>query len=345
MDHSLCKTVLRSAARVFGMWVAILFFSELFVFAEIPLGARFDLSVFVFAPLVALAGAVCLEFLSPKIQVRCAAMEKRIIVFRVMVAVGVLSLVVAAVPPIVERSSRSSDAEASYGSFVPFYSSDVEPSRVERTLAEFERARRSLAEHWRVPESSPRVSIYLFRDRAEYAATSALDWSTGYARCLVNEVIVGVPLEEATNFLEEMPPTRTPVHEMVHAMWCQILGRSGFESIPRWFHEGMAQRYETRGIRQFFERAVRRWLVWSGRAEMLPQQRFCEFNPGDDIAEIGSFYLIAAELIASLEARYGIHSLNAIVDDVGKGSSFNQSLRGRASGTCASLYSEWVENV
>ena len=56
---------------------------------------------------------------------------------------------------------------------------------------------------------------------------------------------------------------------MVHATWCQSLGRSSFESIPRWFHEGMAQWYENQGWRQFPDRAMNRGAVWMDRGNLL----------------------------------------------------------------------------
>ena len=82
-------------------------------------------------------------------------------------------------------------------------------------------------------------------------ATSGFEWSGGYTSCQEEGVTVGVPLENASNVLEELPASRTPLHEMVHATWCQSLTRDLFRSIPRWFHEGMAQWYENEGRRQF----------------------------------------------------------------------------------------------
>ena len=74
-------------------------------------------------------------------------------------------------PRMADHLTRSVDAEASLRSFEPIYPLDVDPGRVERTLAEFERARRQLAGEWLVPESSPRITLHLFRDIHEIQGT------------------------------------------------------------------------------------------------------------------------------------------------------------------------------
>ena len=152
-------------------------------------------------------------------------------------------------------------------------------------------------------------------------------------------------LEEASNVFEELPASRIPLHEMVHATWCQKLGQGSYRAIPKWFHEGMAQWYDSTSFRQFLDRALNRWVVWLSRESRMSVERFCGYTSGGSRAEIGLLYGTSWEFIRSLEKDYGIERLNAVIGDVGAGKDFDDSLRDRIGGTCAELYKEWSQSM
>lgn len=332
------------------LWGLTTFVAELVIVEAVSLGPRFGTMTMIVAPLVALPVATRLSLITPRRASRSDEWMKRhpckaalILTVAILLIVGV-----AISPRIIEHRSRGGDAEAALQSFVPIYEAGVVPGRVERTLAEFERARSHLADKWQVPDASPPISLYLFRDIREYKAymaSSGREWSGGYATCLDDGATIGVPLEDASNVFDESPASHTPLHEMVHATWCQSLGQSSYRSIPRWFHEGMAQWYENQGWRRFPERAMNRWTVWMDRGNLLSATEFCGYTSGGSRAEIKLLYGTSWEFIRSLESGHGIQSLNAVVEDVGAGKSFGDSLRDRLGGSCTDLYAIWIQRL
>ena len=333
------------------LWGLTTFVVELVIVEAVSLGPRFETMTMVVAPLVALPVATWLSLMKPVRETRSEDVMKRdprktALIYAALIAASLLMMTGAIVPRVLEQRSRSSDAEAALQSFVPIHGAGVDPAKVERTLAEFERARRHLADKWQVPDTSPPIPLYLFRDIREYKAymaTFGREWSGGHANCLDDGVTIGVPLEDASNVFEESPASRTPLHEMVHATWCQSLGSSSFSSIPRWFHEGMAQWHAHEGWHQFPERAMNRWAVWLSRGTQLSATKFCSYTSGGSRTDIRLLYSTSWEFVRSLEAGYGTQSLNAVVDDVGAGKSFGDSLRDRFGGSCTDLYATWAQ--
>ena len=337
---------LRVLGRVFEVlffWAIILALLEVIVIATVSLGPRFGPMIMIVAPLSALPVAISITLIKHARASRAQKAKHRFSRKTVaLLLVLTLALVAAGMSPtIMDQLTRSGDAEAALQEFEPIYASDVEPGRVERTLAEFERARRQLVDEWPVPESSSRITLHLFRDIHEYTARTGLDWYGGHTSCSEQRVTIGVPLEEAPSLLDEVPASRTPMHEMVHATWCQSLGPSAFRSIPRWLHEGMARRYENEGFRQLPQRVLNRAAVWLQRDDLLSPARFCGYTSGGRRAEVKLLYGTAWEFIRSLEAAHGVGPLKSLLDDVRESRDFEQSLRDRFGGTCEELYSEW----
>ena len=342
--------MLWTAIGLLFLWALVTALVQVAIVETVSLGPRFGMMTTVVAPLVALPIAIGLNLMKSGNPRQSGDARKRLSRKTILLLAGSMLLMVgiAMSPAIIERLSRPGDAEAALQSFIPIYGSDVDPAKVERTLAEFERARRHLADQWLVPASSPTISLYLFRDSTEYKeymAKTGLDWSGGYALCLEDAVTIGVPLEETSNVFEELPPSRTTVHEMVHGTWCQSLGQGFYRSLPRWFHEGMAQRYENEGLRRFLHSALNRWMVWMERGNLLSATEFCGYTSGGSRAEIKLLYGTSWQLIRSLESGYGIQSLNAVVEDVGAGKGFTDSLRDRFGGSCSELYTTWSQSL
>ncbi len=240
--------------------------------------------------------------------------------------------------------SRSKDADVALQSFNLKHVAEAGNGALESTLVEYERARRQLAKRWAVSNPSPPIDLYLFKDLEEYREFSGDDWSGGAASCQENNAAVFAPLEKAWSMFQSDFTSLTPRHEMLHAIWCQILGRESFYSIPLWFHEGMAGHFANEET-ALFNRGLNRWWVWISRGSLLRTAEFCVYEPRDNHTEIGLFYGASYEFIRSLEAKHGIENLDAVIDDIRDGKTFDDSLRDRLGGTCNELYAEWRESL
>ena len=334
--------------------VAVL--TGLVIASTVSLGPRFGVTVTVVALLIALSlvivlvGALLLQVVRNRARrnARWSTRRERRAALVFLALFFVVALPIAgfnAIAGFIDDRTRPQYAEAALESFVVKYEPPVDQARLERTLAEFERIRIDFADQWTVPDASPRIRLYLFRDEDHYRAHTAgkrlIEWSAGYASCTVDGVVIYVPLEKAD---DRSPISTTPAHEMVHAIWCQKLESELFWSIPRWFHEGMAERYENERGWQYWRKAINRWEVWLNRKNLLPATQFCTYQPEGSLAEIGLFYMTSLEFIRSLESRHGIRNLNAILEDVGGGKAFEDSLSDRIGGTCDELYREWTQS-
>ena len=240
------------------------------------------------------------------------------------------------------QSRTVADAEAALANFQVRYERGVDPSRLNQTLAEFERARRSLERTWPNPPDSAPITLRLFGSIEEYHAITGRHYTAGVAFCPPTGAVVWVPLEQAIELPGEDDHTRTPLHETVHAMMCQYLGEEGFYSIPRWFHEGMAELYENEARHLRPERVDNRLYVWFHGDKLMASESFCTEPFMRPESEIGLFYMTVLEFARSLETEHGRNSLLGVVDDVQDGISFEESLQNRFGATCVELYSDWL---
>ena len=219
------------------LWGLITVVLELVIVEAVSLGPRFGTMTTVVAPLVALPIATRIALSKRRPASRPDDWMKRhprkaTLMFIAIITASLVTLGVAMSPRIIERYSRGTDAESALQSFVPIYEATLDPAKVERTLAEFERARSHLADKWQVPDTTPPISLYLFRDIREYElymAPFGVEWAGGHTTCLDAGATIGVPLEDASNVFEESPASRTPLHEMVHATWCQTAATPAIE--------------------------------------------------------------------------------------------------------------------
>ena len=74
--------------------------------------------------------------------------------------------------------------------------------------------------------------------------------------------------------------------------------------IPRWFHEGTAQRYEVDGHARIGMRTINRVRTWLSNDEFLAEDRFCakRFNPRD-AREQSIFYRTSLEFTRHLDTK------------------------------------------
>ena len=220
---------------------------------------------------------------------------------------------------------------------------EFNPEAVNQTLRELEDSFQRLQNTWVLPEMSNKIRVWLFRNLQDYQTITGNQDAGGHASCPseLGPAIV-IPLERAPSAATDDNFSRTPMHEMVHALMCQSLGNEAFYSIPRWYLEGVAQRYEMEGISRIMSRVQKRTSLWLSKTSLMAPDRFCarRLRTRDEL-EHALFYETSREFVNSLEARHGIEALNLMADDVRTGATFNESLEKRMGGSCNELYMKW----
>ena len=225
----------------------------------------------------------------------------------------------------------------------PGPSPEFKPEAVNQTLRELEDSFQRLRGTWVLPETADQIKVWLLRDLQDYQTTTGDPDAGGHASCLSESgPVIVIPLERAPSAVTDDNLSRTPIHEMVHAMMCQSLGEEAFYSMPRWFLEGMAERYAMEGIARIMTRVEQKANLWLKRHRLMSPDRFCA-NPlrarnGLDRALL---YETSREFVKSLEARHGIKALNLVVDDVRAGVTFDEGMEKRLGGSCEDLYMRW----
>ena len=218
-----------------------------------------------------------------------------------------------------------------------------ERGQVDQTLAELQEAYETLSGELPEPIGESQITIKTYRDLTEYRTDLGFERSFGAVRCTLNGPIIYIPLEES-NILTEDEGSRTPKHEMVHAVMCQALGMEKMYSIPSWFHEGMAQIYENDGPYKFFDRVLNRTFVWFLQSKLAPGKNFCTEPTWDSGFEATLFYGTSLEFVRAMESKHGRDKLISVIQEVQQGASFPMSLRSQFGESCDGLYSKWLES-
>ena len=319
----------------------------------VPLGPRFIGSVitaWTLAVLLSALAAILLNRGAPKEikqSVRWPFTKKQ----TVMVAITGLLLVPAlSLAGFVEREIKEAvnadGAEAARQRFI-FESHlgsgpEFDVRAVNQTLADLEDSYQRLKHNWPLPKETDKIYVQLFRDLQSYHDQTGNSNAAGHFRCTEYSPVISIPLEDSPSASSADTFSRTPIHEMVHALMCQSLGRGAYISVPPWFHEGIAMRYHTEGLVRTKMRVETRLGTWLKRDELMNEAKFCRGGPDmGDRKEQALFYSSALELVRSLEARNGMETINLVVEDVRKGGEFEGSIRSRLGGTCKELYGKW----
>lgn len=242
-----------------------------------------------------------------------------------------------------ERTRTNAAANAALRQFdVTTYGEDLDVSRVDRTLAEFEWARNRLISTMPAKHLGTPIALHIFETLNDYHIGTGRRLSRGSMVCEPDGAVVYVPLEKAIEPLVENDFTQIPMHEMVHAMLCHTIGRNAFYSVSLWFHEGLAQIYENESHTKRIYRITNRSIVWFKRHDLMKPEVFCHFRFSGSHSEIRMFYRTSMEFVRFLERRHGHQSLSELIDDVSRGSAFTESLVNRFGGSCETTYSEWL---
>ena len=287
---------------------------------------------------------------SPDFSKKATFTRKEIVVYASIIGMIILALpLTSLVEREVKEYRNEHNAQAAQERFtIAFHlgnGPEFEEHALNQTLADLERSYQRLKDLWVLPEGAEKIYVELHRDIQSYhQSTGNLD-AGGHLHCTERTPVIYIPLEEAPSSSGVDNSFRTPMHEMVHALMCQSSGPDAFYSIPRWFHEGMARRFQFEGLTRLKKRFDNRTTVWQERDELLNQETFCVRGPrGLSDSERANFYRTAHEFIRFIESGHDLRNLNLIVDDARNGNTFDESMRERLGGTCEELYTRWKES-
>ena len=247
-----------------------------------------------------------------------------------------------------QERTNATKAEAAKTTFIiveyPFDGQRFDAEAVNQTLAELEDSYQKLLNEWETPDTR-RMQVHLFRNLDEYQERTGNFHAGGHASCVEGAPLIVIPLEKAPSASSDDNFSRTPTHEIAHGLLCLTLGPEKFRSIPRWYHEGTAQRYEVDGYARIGMRTIHRVKTWLSQDELLPENTFCatRFHPRNE-REQSIFYRSSLEFTEHLDARHGKANINLMVRDVQHGEAFEHSMQRRIGATCEEAYSAWSKS-
>ena len=222
---------------------------------------------------------------------------------------------------------------------------EFDKQAVNQTLAELEDSYHRLRDIWPLHEDAGKIYVQLFRNLQSYHKETGNLGAAGHLHCTEYSPVISIPLEKAPSASTPDNFSRTPMHEMVHALMCQSLGREAFISIPVWFHEGMATRYHTEGFLRVMKRVEIRVATWLIRNDLTNTKAFCNQGPlRSDRKGMAIFYVTSLEFVNHLEDSFDLETLNSVVDDVREGKGFEESIYSRLGGGCEELYGQWRDS-
>ena len=206
-------------------------------------------------------------------------------------------------------ASRAEMARQEFEVF--FYGNRFERTQVNQTLAELQEAYEHLGRELPKQVREAPISVHLFRNLQEYRAIIATPGAFGSVLCNATGTLLAIPLEDIPDLLSE-DESRTPMHEMVHALICQALGPEATHAVSRWYHEGMAQLYESDGPCKF-DATLNRITVWFRRNDLMGAHLFCSASNWVSQAEKELFYRTSMEFVRTLESQHGRDKLIAVI--------------------------------
>ena len=214
--------------------------------------------------------------------------------------------------------------------------------RLRSTLGEFDEARTEMKKMFPESGKAAPISLHLYPDMESYHENTGLTLSQGSMQCLPEGASIYAPLERMPNLITGSDGSKTPMHEMVHAAVCQVLGPK-FHQIPDWFHEGTAEFIRTEQEHKL-TRILARMRVWLAGTRNAPSpDALCAGSPGETSDEQKKFYMTATEFVRFLESKHGSGSLNHVIQEIQDGKAFEETIWRKFDGTCNELYAKWLK--
>lgn len=359
IEKKASKSAIRRVASLATNWLLLsALLALVFTLAAIELvtlGALFVDSILIACALALLFGALLtLATEYNKAEATTSSKDQRFTRKQVVLIIVTVALVwLATITAVAVRHEyeeqtnvrRAEEARSRFLVTTHYTEQKVDKEAENQTLRELEDGYQRLKDNWTLPELADKIEVSLFLDLEDYQTKTGRPLAGGHANCRFGPSIF-IPLEEPPRSTNDDELSRTPMHEMVHAMMCMSLGHDAFYSVPRWFHEGMAGRYEMEGLSRIWNRIERRIWLWSKRPILLDTTKFCNtWRTPEDAMERALLYETSREFIYSLEAEHGSDNLHLIIDDVRKRVGFDESMGMRLGGDCSELYSEWKASL
>ena len=238
-----------------------------------------------------------------------------------------------------EQTSGRMLAQAGASQFLMSAPAGLPTSRVDRTMAQLEKAYTSLSTTWGIADDDSPVPVQLYTDVFENPSKINEHRSVaGAVRCTATGPEILLAAEE-TGTLE---PSSVPRHEIVHAMMCEALGQSLMNLIPRWFHEGTATYYENDGWRDMPNRSARRLHVWLSRDSLLEPAEFCGYFSDQLPSQVSMFYATAGEFVEELVQRYSPDVIPDVAFKTAETMDFERAFSDVTGSICTRIYAEWI---
>jgi hypothetical protein len=260
-----------------------------------------------------------------------------------ILAILVLCVALAVIPLVIYQNQKDVATKrnllSSANTHFQVLGSDVTQEDINATLMALERAHQELDAHLSPQYTSVAIKVRLFPSLDEYQQ-SLNDQSIGTTNCSEGVPEISLPVQQPRDALPGQPASLTPKHEMVHAIIC---GMAGPSSIPRWFHEGLAEYESLKGMDWLVARTSLRLYLWGERESILTEDALVSYSANGSTRELQElYYATSFEFM-----RYIVRSLKGrspwgIVTGVSDGRSFDSCFEDATGHNFEGLYSQWL---
>ena len=218
----------------------------------------------------------------------------------------------------------------------------VSRQRVESTLIELEGEYAQLRERYELSIAGSPIEINLYPNVRQYELATKKTGSLGYTTCSEYGPIIYLPVEYSDDQSSEQFFQSTPEHEMVHAVICDLIGLQRANTVPLWFHEGLAEYESLKGMSNVLERLGYRWYLWRHKSERMLVDEFMSATSIDLGPQrrvfIGSYY----EFMRYLTNKFGEQSPWNILKKVAQGETFDMAFKHVTNSDLTHEYEEWL---
>ena len=131
--------------------------------------------------------------------------------------------------------------------------------------------------------------------------------------------------------------SQTANHEAVHAAMCQRLGRERNQSLPLWFHEGLATLHQANSLEASFVQFYLRGYSSLHGAQTTDSIEFCYRLPNQG----QTTYATSTLFLKHLEDRWP-GATERILKYLAQGKDFQNAFEHATLTTCETAYDEWL---
>ena len=159
----------------------------------------------------------------------------------------------------------------------------------------------------------------------------------GYVLCTPTGPVIHMPAHSNTPFLPDRWESQTANHEAVHAAVCQQLGRGQTQSLPLWFHEGLATLHQANSLEAFFVRTYLRGYNSLQGPQTTDSMEFCYRLPNEG----QTTYATSTLFLIHVENQWPA-ATERILQHVAQGNDFATAFGHATLTTCEAAYDDWL---